>query len=151
MSIAAVAHRFVFGMNLEANTEQVQRDMVHFVDDKTLVFPAGSNVVVFDRERNSQRFIPMSEKGEAITALAVSKDRRWLAVAERSTKPTVIIYDMNIYRKRKTLVLADDNLQATVGGVVVLLDLRIKLTGEYPLGWIYQILSDAHPRTQLLT
>ena len=114
MSIAAVAHRNVFGIHLDANTEQPQKNLVQFVDEHTILFPAGSNIVIYDHEQNVQRFIPLTEKGDAITAVCISEDRRWLAVAERSLKPVVYIYDMSTFRKRKSLVVNQDHLQATV-------------------------------------
>ena len=115
MSIAAVVHRNVFGVNIEAHTECPQRDLIQFIDEHTICYPAGCNIVVYDRQQGTNRFIPLSEKNDAITAMTVSGDRRWLAVAERcmNGKPNVTIYDLNTFRKRKTIVLGLE-IQATV-------------------------------------
>ncbi|CAI9739341.1 ciliaflagella57-likeassociated and flagella-associated 57-like [Octopus vulgaris] len=50
------------------------------------------------------RFLIASEKGTKITAMAVSPDRNYSAVALNSEKPTVNIFDLLTVQKIKTLV-----------------------------------------------
>lgn len=57
------------------------------------------------RVPNLQRFIPLAADSRGTSCLAVSPNRRWLAVAERTAdKGTVTIYDLAILKKRKVLV-----------------------------------------------
>ena len=59
---------------------------------------------VYDVESNAQKFIPVPEHGDGISALTVSADRMMMAVAEASqTKPSISIFELNSHRKRKTL------------------------------------------------
>lgn len=116
MSIAAVIHRNVFGIHLETHSETSQRHLVQFINEHTVCYPAGSNIVIQDQLHDSYRFIPLSERSESLTALAVSRDGHWLAVAERAAnaKPSIIIYDLTSYRKRKTLAFPIADVLSTV-------------------------------------
>jgi WD40 repeat protein len=83
------------------------KDNIHYVDEQTVLYPAGSNIVLYSIEQKTQKFIPISDKGESITALALSSNKKILAVAERSEKPQVIIYDVATIRKRKVLQITE--------------------------------------------
>jgi WD40 repeat protein len=50
----------------------------------------------------------LSEKGEVITAIAVSPDRHLLAIGERGVKPSVSIYDISSGRKRRTVFASNE-------------------------------------------
>ena len=56
--------------------------------------------------RPVQRFITLAADSKGTTCLAVSPNRRWLAVAEQgpANKGTVTIYDLAILKKRKVLM-----------------------------------------------
>ena len=58
-------------------------------------------------EQRLQKFIPGSVDTEGITALAVSGNRKFLAVAERSEKGTVTIYDLGTLKRRKVLSISE--------------------------------------------
>ncbi|KAI9351164.1 WD repeat-containing protein 65-like protein [Zopfochytrium polystomum] len=88
----------VFGLTVTATPENI-----FYVDESTIIFPAGCNVVVADVDQGSQKFIPATEKAEAISALTVSPDRHIFAVAERAARPSLVIYDLHSFRKRRTL------------------------------------------------
>lgn len=95
MSIASVSHSQVFGI------KQDIKDNLYSVDDDTILFPAGSNVIVM--QKTHKRFIPVSEKSEAITAITISPDRHLLAIAEKSSKPSICIFDISSARRRRQL------------------------------------------------
>ena len=59
------------------------RENVHYVDESTVLYPAGHQIVLYHVESKTQRFIPCSADTEGITALALSPNRKYLAVAER--------------------------------------------------------------------
>ena len=58
-----------------------------------MVYPAGHNIVVYHLEDATQKAYPCIEGTEGITAMAISHNRRILAVAEKSDKtPICTIY-----------------------------------------------------------
>ncbi|KAL7750132.1 hypothetical protein RI367_004304 [Sorochytrium milnesiophthora] len=99
MSIAALAHRHVFGLKADV------RSNIHYLDDTSVIYPAGNNTILYQTELKSQKFIPVQETCEGITAMALTPSRRHIAIAERSEVATVVIYDLLTLRKRKCLTL----------------------------------------------
>ncbi|KAI8585396.1 WD40-repeat-containing domain protein [Geranomyces variabilis] len=97
MSIAAVAHRHVFGYKGDVN------GAIAYLDEQTVIYPVGHNSVLYNTESKLQKFIPVTEKCEAITAMAVSTNKRYIAIAERGEKPLCALYDLHTLRRRKTL------------------------------------------------
>ena len=61
-------------------------DCLQYADDGGAVLVAGHTVVLAAPDGKSQRFIPGTPEAEAVTALAVSPNKRLLAVAERGEK-----------------------------------------------------------------
>ncbi|KAJ3408017.1 Cilia- and flagella-associated protein 57 [Chytriomyces hyalinus] len=99
MSIASVSHHRVFGI-----TPTICKDNIYYIDESTIIYPVGCNAVVADIDQKSQKFVPCSDRAEAITAFSVSTDRHMFAVAEKTTaKPLIAIYDLHSYRRRKSL------------------------------------------------
>ncbi|KAH9271594.1 hypothetical protein BASA83_006204 [Batrachochytrium salamandrivorans] len=97
MSIASVQHGHVFGIKTDI------RDGLFYVEENTILYPAGSNIIINNVEQKTQRFIPISEPGDGISAVTVSARRHVFAVAEKSLQPSVHIYDLHNYRKRRQL------------------------------------------------
>ena len=58
-------------------------------------------------EQRQQKFIPGSVDTEGIMALAVSANRKYVAVAERSEKGLITIYDLSTLKRRKVLSIAE--------------------------------------------
>eukprot|EP01059_Diplonema_ambulator_P004009 TRINITY_DN13707_c0_g1_i1.p1 TRINITY_DN13707_c0_g1~~TRINITY_DN13707_c0_g1_i1.p1 ORF type:complete len:1204 (+),score=482.85 TRINITY_DN13707_c0_g1_i1:137-3748(+) len=92
-----VTRRHAFGIKADV------AENIHFIDDSTAAFPIGRNVVLYNTQSNQQRFLQGSEKGEGVTAMALSSNKRYLAIAEAGSPPIVTIYDTVNKRKRKTL------------------------------------------------
>nr|CAH8853750.1 unnamed protein product [Trichobilharzia regenti] len=81
---------------------------VVFSDEQTIVYPCGSNLVLYNIEQKSQKFIAGLEKSQGMTAIAISPNRRYIALAEKtSDKPVVTIYDLQALRKKKSLHTSD--------------------------------------------
>lgn len=81
---------------------------VVFQDEQTIVFPCGSNLVLYNIEQKTQRFIAGLEKSMGMTAMTISPNRRYVALAEKTAdKPTITIYDLQALRKRKTISSPD--------------------------------------------
>lgn len=101
MSIASLAARHVFGIKGDV------ADNICYLDEQTIVFPSGSNCILYNIDQKSQRFIPGTDKSPGMTAMAVSPNRRYVAIAEKGEKAMITVYDLHTLRKRKVLVNAD--------------------------------------------
>lgn len=101
MATAVVSHRFVFGVKSGVAGN------VNFLDEQTVIYPAGSNCILYHLDQKSQRFILGSDKSQGMSAIAVSPNRRYIAIAERSDKPIITIYDLHTLKRRKVLNAAD--------------------------------------------
>jgi cilia- and flagella-associated protein 57 len=88
-------------------------DNLHYGgEDGSLFFAAGHSVVVQAPDGRGQRFIPGTAEAEGITALALSPNKKLLAVAERADKGLISVYDTTSLKKRKVLMASDVGSQA---------------------------------------
>ena len=101
MATAALIHRHVFGIKGDV------RDPVAFLDEQTVLYPAGHNTVLYNLENRTQRFLPGTEKTEEITAIAVSPNKKFAAVAEKSDKGTIAVFDLHSLKRRRLLTATD--------------------------------------------
>ena len=102
MSIAGVEPRHIFGLNSSVNSN------IAYHDEQTIVYPSGANCILYNIDQKAQKFIPGSDKNEGITAMAVSTNRRYIAIAEKlPEKATITVYDLHTLRKRKILTYAE--------------------------------------------
>ncbi|XP_019386797.1 PREDICTED: cilia- and flagella-associated protein 57 isoform X1 [Crocodylus porosus] len=79
---------------------------VCFFDEQIIIYPAGSGCVQYHVEQRWQKLIPGSEKSQGMLALAISPNRRYLAISEIvQEKPTITIYELSSVpcKKRKVL------------------------------------------------
>ncbi|XP_027141761.1 cilia- and flagella-associated protein 57 isoform X2 [Larimichthys crocea] len=103
--MAAVVAQSHFTFGLRAGV----RNNLCFFDEQTVVFPCGNNCVCYNTVQRCQRFIPGSDKSQAMRALAISANRRYLAVSECGGKATITVFDLQHEqgRKRKVLTAGD--------------------------------------------
>lgn len=101
MSVASLAARHVFGIKGDV------ADNICYLDEQTIVFPTGSNCILYNIDQKSQRFIPGTDKSPGITAMAVSPNRRYVAISERGEKAIITVYDLHTLRKKKVLTYTD--------------------------------------------
>lgn len=102
MSIATAQPKYCFGLKGDVASN------VWYLDEQSIVYPSGGNLVIFNVDQKVQKFISGSSGSEGMTALAVSPNKRYAAMAERRTeKPTITIYDLTTLRKRKILTMHD--------------------------------------------
>jgi len=101
MAIAIAQSRHIFGLKSGVNGN------ICYHDEQTIVYPSGANCILYNIDQKVQKFIPGTDKSEGMTALAVSPNRRYVAIAEKLEKPTITIYDLHSLRKRKVLTSAD--------------------------------------------
>lgn len=65
---------------------------------------SGSTLVIYNVETREQRFIPGTEGNRGFSSMAVSPNRRYIAVAEkRAEAPVVLIFDLHTLKKRKVV------------------------------------------------
>jgi cilia- and flagella-associated protein 57 len=101
----------VFGLKGDVNNN------VLYLDEQSIIYPAGSNAVLYNTENKTQKFIPATEKSEGMTAIACSGNKRFVAIAERGDKPSCVIYDVHSMRRRKTLTIAEAESKVVISGL----------------------------------
>ncbi|XP_074529308.1 cilia- and flagella-associated protein 57 [Halichoeres trimaculatus] len=110
MATVIAQPHFIFGVRTGV------RNNIIFVDERTVVFPSGNNCVCYNTVQRSQRLIPGSEKSTDIHAMAISANRRYLAVSESGEKATITVLDLQHEqgRRRKVLTPGDMPVQEFV-------------------------------------
>lgn len=104
---AMIARRFVFGVRQDV------KDGLHHMDDTTCVWAAGKSIVVYNTQLGTQKFVSCTETCEGISAMAVSSNRRNLAVAESGETPCICIYaydpqnTQQKFRRKRVLQVPD--------------------------------------------
>lgn len=102
MSIAAAQAKYAFGLKGDVANN------VWYLDEQSIIYPSGANLIIFNVDQKVQKFISGSAGSEGMTALAVSPNKRYAAVAEKKAeKPTITIYDLTTLRRRKVLTPQD--------------------------------------------
>ena len=101
MSIALASLRHAFGFKSDVANN------IWYLDEQTIIYPSGSNCVLYNIDQRTQKFIPGTDQSNGMTALAVSPNRRYVAVAEKGEKPSITIYDLHSLRKRKVLTTSE--------------------------------------------
>ena len=105
-SVPVLVKRHVFGINNRFSNN------IHFLDSRVLIYVAGRNIVFYNVEEHSQRFVvgssPSTENWVSdpeICSIALSPSSRYLGIAERGEKPLVTILDTQTLRKKKMLLV----------------------------------------------
>ncbi|KAM8756594.1 cilia- and flagella-associated protein 57 [Acanthopagrus schlegelii] len=108
-TVVAQSH-FIFGLRTGVSNN------LCFFDEQTVVFPSGNNCVCYNTVQRTQRFIQGSEKSQGMRALAISANRRYLAVSECGERATITVFDLQHEqgRKRKVLTAGDTPVQEFV-------------------------------------
>lgn len=76
MALASLIPHHVFGLKASL------RDALHFVDDTTVIYPAGHNLVFWSTDQKSQKIISGTPDADGISAIALTPNRKQVAVAE---------------------------------------------------------------------
>ncbi|CAG9461063.1 unnamed protein product [Pedinophyceae sp. YPF-701] len=98
MSVQPISVKHIFGLKGDVASN------VHHVDETTVIYPSGHNIVLYCTDTRTQKILPGNPESGGITSLALSKSRKYLAVAEWAEKAFVTIYDLQTLKKRKILV-----------------------------------------------
>ena len=108
MSIATVQTRFAYGLRSDVFGN------VNFLDEQNVIYPVGSNIVIYNIDQKTQRFIPSSPTSLGPSCLAVSPNRRYLAIAEKGTeRGQIVIHDL-VTNKKKLLQYKDMQSQSFI-------------------------------------
>ena len=94
---------------------------MHYLEDGTILFPAGHHLVIHHLESKAQRFIPGLAESTCITAVAVTSHKRQVAVAEQSDNTPIIVFDLHTLKRRKVLISVETGSKASTtnsGGLV---------------------------------
>lgn len=108
MSIAVASLKHCFGLKSGVAGN------ISYQDEQKVVYPCGAYCIVYNIDLKSQKCIVASETGQCISALVVSPNKRYVAIAEIGVDkgPSLSIYDLHTNRRRKTLN-NDQGIQAT--------------------------------------
>jgi WD40 repeat protein len=102
MSIGIAQIKQVIGLRSNVS------NCISYQDEQTIVYPAGSNTIIYNIDQKSQKYIPCSEKSNGMTTMCISQNKRYIAIAEKvADKPLINIYDLHTLRKRKVLTISD--------------------------------------------
>jgi len=80
---------------------------VFHVDDRTVLYPAGHYIVVLDMVSRTQQFLPGSHESGGITAVDLSRSRKYLAVADYGERGSLSIYDLTTLKRRKHIISSE--------------------------------------------
>uniref|UniRef100_A0A8D0DZ11 Cilia and flagella associated protein 57 n=1 Tax=Salvator merianae TaxID=96440 RepID=A0A8D0DZ11_SALMN len=108
MSVIVAQALHIFGLQSRVANN------ICFFDEQIIVYPAGNNCVKYHIEQKWQKFIPGSEKNQRMLALAISPNRRYLAISEiLQERPTITVYELSAVpcKKRKILNTFDFAVQ----------------------------------------
>uniref|UniRef100_A0A673GCI5 Cilia and flagella associated protein 57 n=1 Tax=Sinocyclocheilus rhinocerous TaxID=307959 RepID=A0A673GCI5_9TELE len=97
-TVVAQSH-YIFGLRTG-----VRNNLLYF-DEQTVIFPCGNNCVRYNINQKCQKFIPGTERSQDMQALAISTNRRYLAVSECVEKATITVFDLQHEQSRKRKVL----------------------------------------------
>jgi len=90
--------RHVFGLKADV------KNNVHYAEETQIIYPAGTNTVLWLADQKQQKFFQGNPGAEGITCLAVNGSKRYLAVAEKNAQCAIVtIFDLVTTKKRKTL------------------------------------------------
>ncbi|XP_044533122.1 cilia- and flagella-associated protein 57 [Gracilinanus agilis] len=79
-----------------------------FFDEQIIIYPCGNHCVKYNVDQKWQKFIPGSEKSQGMLALAISPNRRYLAISETvQDKATITIYELSSVPCRKRKVFSN--------------------------------------------
>ena len=98
---AMTSRRHVFGVKSDV------KDNVHYIDDQTVAYPVGKTFVIYNQATNTQKFIMGQERAEGISAMALTPNKKYIAVATCGDSPSIEIFDTTTRKRRKTLNLQD--------------------------------------------
>uniref|UniRef100_A0A4W3H1C6 Cilia- and flagella-associated protein 57 n=1 Tax=Callorhinchus milii TaxID=7868 RepID=A0A4W3H1C6_CALMI len=104
MAVPVAQPHHIFGLHASVTNNII------YLDEQTIIYPAGNTCIRYNIDQKWQKFIP--GKSHGMQALAISPNRRYLAISEKGERATITIYDLQPDQSRKRKVLSMNELQA---------------------------------------
>ena len=102
MSTPSAVPKYSFGLKGDVTRN------IWYLDEQNILYPSGGNLIIFNVDQKTQRFIPCSLGSEGMTSLAISPNKRYAAIAEkRSEKPVIVVIDLTTLKKKKVLIMTE--------------------------------------------
>jgi len=95
MAISLATPRYVFGASVSCFASALA-----YTDNQAIIYPAGSCLIAYNIDQREQRILMGSENSRPVTALAITPNRRFVAVAEMGIadseheRASIIVYDV---------------------------------------------------------
>jgi len=77
MALASLIPHYVYGVKSSI------KNSLFFIDETTVIYPAGHNVVFWSLDQKTQRIISGTPDFDGISAIALTPNKRQVAIAER--------------------------------------------------------------------
>lgn len=107
MSIPKLFINAAFGINTLLKNP---RDPFLFIDDETIVFTAGTNLVRFHFPTKAQQILPCSAaSSSSISGITISADRQFIGVIVKEQRSTVLFVDVAKFSSKQTLYRLSDS------------------------------------------
>ncbi|GAA6099387.1 cilia- and flagella-associated protein 57-like isoform X2 [Tachysurus ichikawai] len=100
-----------------------------FQDEETVIFPSGKYCVSYNFHQQHPKFIHGTKGSNVMQALALSPDRRYLAVSERGKWGSIVIIDLEDQKRPKKQVLTGKDC-----GVQDFICMAFSADAEYLIG-----------------
>jgi hypothetical protein len=91
------------------------RQNIFFIDEQHIIYPCGSNMIMYNLEQKSQRFLPVSDHGVIISAITLSSNHKLLATCEKTKIPSITIIDMLSLRRKRSLSYPEGTIKVIIG------------------------------------
>ena len=107
MSIPKLHASAAFGINIPQRTPH---DPFVFVDDATIVYTAGTNLVKYNFRERKQQILPCTAASSAmVLGLAISPDCQRIGVIVKEQRATVLFVDVAKFAAKQTLYRVSDS------------------------------------------
>jgi len=77
MALASLIPHYIFGVKSSI------KNSLFFIDETTVIYPAGHNLVFWSLDQKTQRIISGTPDSDGISAIALTPNKRQVAIAER--------------------------------------------------------------------
>ena len=95
MAIPLATPRHVFGASVSCFAGALT-----YTDNQAIIYPAGCCLIAYNIDQREQRIVMGSEHSRPVTALAITPNRRFIAVAEmgiadsEADRASIVVYDV---------------------------------------------------------
>lgn len=96
------------------------RNNVFFLNDNTVLYPVGHQLVQYNFEKKTQKIIPVNLDGDVIGCIAISFVDNSIAIASKtpdlpsakaklSSSPAIYIIDLNSFKRKKVIKITESS------------------------------------------